>query len=60
MIDPVMFRQLTEIRHQERLERYTCRRQRGPKQETAQPTVPGRVRRAWAAVLTHLSLAPGR
>jgi hypothetical protein len=61
MFDPVMFRQLTEIKHQERLECYARPRRRRPEQKTAQaqPTLSQQVHAAWTTLLARLSLAVG-
>jgi hypothetical protein len=59
MSDPVMFRQLTEIKHQERLDCYARPRRRRPRQKTAQSTVFQQVHGAWTALLVRLSLAAG-
>jgi hypothetical protein len=60
MMDPATFRQLTEIRHQERLEQYTRRRRPSVEQQTTRPTIAGQVQGAWRALLARLSLAPGQ
>jgi hypothetical protein len=60
MIDPATFRQLTEIRYQERLEQYARPRPHHAAQKTPQITVSRQVQGAWTALLARLSLATGR
>jgi hypothetical protein len=59
-MDPAMFRQLTEIKHEERLEQYTRRRRPATEQKATRPTVSYRAQGAWRALLARLSLATGR
>ncbi len=60
MIDPVMFRQLTEIKHEERLEHYARPRQHRAAQPTPPLAVAQQVPTWWTALLTRLNLATGR
>jgi hypothetical protein len=59
MMDPMMFRQLTEIKHQERLDQYTRRRRSGAERKTTRPTVSRQVLGAWRALVARLRLAMG-
>jgi hypothetical protein len=59
MIDPTMFRQLTAIKHQERLEHYARDRRKPPAQQTTPVGVARRLQRIRTALLTHLNVAAG-
>jgi hypothetical protein len=60
MVDPRMFPQLTEVLHQDRVQKYAhCYEPHAEQTTTPQSRVPRQVQGAWRALLARLSPAPG-